>query len=191
MEVKTIECKENFDITNMTTFKVGGIVKKIYFPTNQQEFVYLLQTIKNPLIIGGASNILFSSQGYDGVIISTVKMSQVSIRGTRVLAECGVKGPMASQAAYNAGLSGFEFMIGFPGTIGGNVFMNAGAHGKEFTLSDKYPAESEKFLSLPKELAQKYETKFKLPERFFRQGDKIIAVPYEPHRQKHGKEHER
>ena len=53
------------------------------------------------------------------------------------------------------------------------------------------PAESEKFLSLPKELAQKYETKFKLPERFFRQGDKIIAVPYEPHRQKHGKEHER
>ena len=53
------------------------------------------------------------------------------------------------------------------------------------------PAESEKFLSLPKELAQKYEAKFKLPERFFRQGDKIIAVPYEPHRQKHGKEHER
>ena len=43
------------------------------------------------------------------------------------------------------------------------------------------PAESEKFLSLPKELAQKYEAKFKLPERFFRQGDKIIAVPYEPH----------
>ncbi len=136
MEVKTIECKENFDITNMTTFKVGGIVKKIYFPTNQQEFVYLLQTIKNPLIIGGASNILFSSQGYDGVIISTVKMSQVSIRGTRVLAECGVKGPMASQAAYNAGLSGFEFMIGFPGTIGGNVFMNAGAHGQ--IISDTF-----------------------------------------------------
>ena len=53
------------------------------------------------------------------------------------------------------------------------------------------PAESEKFLSLPKELAQKYEAKFKLPERFFRQGDKIIAVPYEPLRQKRGKEYER
>lgn len=47
------------------------------------------------------------------------------------------------------------------------------------------PAESEKFLSLPKELAQKYEAKFKLPERFFRQGDKIIAVPCEPHNGQH------
>ncbi len=42
------------------------------------------------------------------------------------------------------------------------------------------PAESEKFLSLPKELAQKYEAQFKLPERFFKQGDNIIAVPYKP-----------
>lgn len=49
------------------------------------------------------------------------------------------------------------------------------------------PAESEKYLSLPKELAQKYEAQFKLPERFFKQGDNIIAVPYKPK----SKEHER
>lgn len=133
MEIKEIEVKENFDITNMTTFKVGGIVKKIYFPANQQEFVFLLSKIKNPVILGGCSNIIFSSQGYDGEIISTIKMDTIQVRGTHIIAECGVKGPMASQSAYNSSLSGFEFMIGFPGTIGGNICMNAGAHGQNIS----------------------------------------------------------
>lgn len=133
MEIKEIEAKENFDIKNMTTFKVGGIVKKIYFPANQQEFVFLLSKIKNPVILGGCSNIIFSSQGYDGEIISTIKMDTIQVRGTHIIAECGVKGPMASQSAYNSSLSGFEFMIGFPGTIGGNICMNAGAHGQNIS----------------------------------------------------------
>lgn len=131
-----IEVKENYEIKNLTTFKVGGNVKQIYFPANQQEFVYLLKTIKNPLILGGGSNIIFSSQGYDGVVISTIKMSQIFVRGTKILVECGVKGPFASQTAYNSSLSGFEFMIGFPGTLGGNIFMNAGAHGQN--ISDTF-----------------------------------------------------
>lgn len=131
-----IEVKENYEIKNLTTFKVGGNVKKIYFPANQQEFVQLLKTIKNPLILGGGSNVIFSSQGYDGVVISTIKMTQIFVRGTKVIVECGVKGPFASQTAYNSNLSGFEFMIGFPGTLGGNIFMNAGAHGQN--ISDTF-----------------------------------------------------
>jgi len=136
MQVMDIEVKENFDITNMTSFKVGGIVKKIYFPSNQQEFTYLLQNIKSPLVLGSCSNVIISSQGYDGVIISTTKMDNIMVRGTCIIAECGAKGPMAAQVAYNSSLSGFEFMIGFPGTIGGNVFMNAGAHGQN--ISDTF-----------------------------------------------------
>lgn len=130
MTENVIEVKENFEIANMTSFKVGGPVKKIYFPTSQQEFTQLLKTIKNPIILGSCSNIIFSSQGYDGVVISTIKMDSIEVRGTHIIAECGVKGPMASQIALDYSLSGFEFMIGFPGTIGGNVFMNAGAHGQ-------------------------------------------------------------
>lgn len=136
MELKEIEFKENFNISNMTTFKVGGEVKKIYFPTTQQELVYLLKTLKSPVIVGGCSNIIFSTSGYDGEVISTVKTDNVTVRGTNIIAECGAKGPMVSQMAYNASLSGFEFMIGFPGTIGGNVFMNAGAHGQN--ISDTF-----------------------------------------------------
>ena len=136
MELEQIEVKENFDIKNMTTFKVGGAVRKIYFPTTQKELVYLLQTVKNPVVLGGCSNIIFSSQGYDGEIISTLITDNVVARGTQIVAECGAKGPMVSQLALNFSLSGFEFMIGFPGTIGGNVCMNAGAHGQ--SISDTF-----------------------------------------------------
>ena len=136
MEIKNIEVKENFDISQMTSFKVGGNVKKVYFPATQKEFVLLLQSIKNPLILGSCSNIIFSSQGYDGVVISTTKMNNISVRGKKIIVECGVKGPMASQTAHQHSLSGFEFMIGFPGSIGGNVCMNAGAHGQ--TIADTF-----------------------------------------------------
>ena len=136
MELNNIEVRENFDIKSMTSFKVGGSVKKIYFPKNQQEFVLLLKNIKNPLVLGGCSNIIFSSEGYDGEIISTIKMDTVQVRGTQIIAECGAKGPMVSQTAYEHALSGFEFMIGFPGSIGGNVCMNAGAHGQN--ISDTF-----------------------------------------------------
>ena len=133
MELANIEVKENYDIKNLTTFKVGGFVKRVYFPASQKEFVYLLKSLKNPLIIGGCSNIIFSSQGYDGEVISTIKMNNIQIKGTQVIAECGAKGPAVSQLVCDASLSGFEFMIGFPGTIGGNVCMNAGAHGQNIS----------------------------------------------------------
>lgn len=136
MELTAIECKENFEIKGMTSFKVGGTVRKIYFPHNQHEFTLLLKTVKNPLVLGSCSNIIFSSLGFDGEVISTTKMDSVEVRGTHIIAECGVKGPHASQVAYDNALSGFEFMIGFPGTIGGNVFMNAGAHGQN--MSDSF-----------------------------------------------------
>ena len=128
-----IECNENYEIKNLTTFKVGGLVKKIYFPESQSEFLNIMRSEKNPIILGACSNVLFSSQGCDETIICTSKMKHLEIRGTKVIAECGVRGALASQKTLEAGLSGFEFMIGFPGTIGGNIFMNAGAHSQSIS----------------------------------------------------------
>ena len=136
MDINNINVKENFDILSMTTFKVGGLVKKVYFPENQKECVALLQNVKSPVILGSCSNVIFSSQGFDGIVISTIKMNNMFIRGLKMVLECGVKGPMASQTAHQNGLSGFEFMIGFPGSIGGNVFMNDRAHGQN--ISDTF-----------------------------------------------------
>lgn len=125
-----IEVKENYSIKNLTSFKIGGTVEKLWIPKTQQEFTHLLKTLKNPLIFGNWSNVLISSEGIKGNVISTAKLDKIEIRGTKIYADCGVKGPLLAQKASSQGLSGFEFMIGFPGSIGGNIYMNASAHSQ-------------------------------------------------------------
>ena len=125
-----IEVKENFEIKNLTTFKIGGRVKRVFFPKSEDEFVYLLKETENPLILGSCSDILFSSEGYDGDVILTSKMRSLTFDGKKFYAECGVKGSELSVLALKNSISGFEFMSCFPGSIGGNVYMNAGAHGQ-------------------------------------------------------------
>ena len=125
-----VECKENFEIKNYTTFKIGGKFRKVWLPKTQQELVVLLKELKDYIVLGNCSNILVSSNGYKGNLILTTEMRNYEINGSRVIADCGVKGPLLSQKACEASLSGFEFMIGFPGTIGGEVYMNASCHGQ-------------------------------------------------------------
>ena len=125
-----VECRENYEIKIHTTFKIGGTINKVWFPKNQQELVFLLKNLKDFIILGNCSNVLISSNGYKGNIILTTKMNHYEISGTKILADCGVKGPLLSQKACDASLTGFEFMIGFPGTIGGEIYMNASCHGQ-------------------------------------------------------------
>lgn len=128
-----IEVKENCQIQNLTSFKIGGVVDKLYFPKTQQEFVYLLKTLYSPIIIGNWSNVLISSKGIKGNVICTAKLCNIDIKGTRVFADCGVKGPKLAQVALENELTGFEFMTGFPGSIGGNIYMNASAHSQSIS----------------------------------------------------------
>lgn len=125
-----IEVNENFEIKNLTTFKIGGKVDRLYLPKTQQEFVQLLNDLDDYIVLGNCSNVLISSNGYRGNIILTTQMKEFFINGTFVAASCGVKGPLLSQKTCENSLSGFEFMIGFPGSIGGEIFMNASAHGQ-------------------------------------------------------------
>lgn len=125
-----IECRENFEIKNLTTFKIGGKIANLYLPATQAEFVQLLTELDDYIVLGNCSNVLVSSNGYSGNIIVTTQMKDYFINGTFIAASCGVKGPLLSQKACENSLSGFEFMIGFPGTIGGEIFMNASCHGQ-------------------------------------------------------------
>ena len=143
--------RDNFEIKNYTTYKIGGICKKVYFPETQSEFTELLKTLDDYIVLGSCSNILFSSNGYSGNVILTTELKNYEIRGIKVFASSGVKGPMLAQKTAEASLSGFEFMIGFPGSIGGNICMNAGAHGQcisdnltQCCLYDKKTKESHK-----------------------------------------------
>ncbi len=117
----------------MTTFKIGGNVARIYFPKNELEFVEVMENEPSAKLFGNFSNTLVSSYGYNGVIVSTTKMTQITFDDNRIIAGSGVKGPMLAQKAYEQGLSGLEFMIGFPGSIGGEVYMNASAHGQSIS----------------------------------------------------------
>lgn len=120
----------DFEIKNLTAFKIGGKIKSVYFPTTFDEFLQVLSSNSDAKVLGNISNTLISSDGYDGTLILTTKMNNVQIDGDKVVAQCGVKNPMLAQTVAKEGLSGFEFMIGFPGTLGGNIFMNASAHGQ-------------------------------------------------------------
>ena len=127
--------EKDFDIKNYTTFKIGGKIDEVYFPESVDDFVRLLQKYHNIPVLGNLSNTLVSSSGYDGKVILTKKINNINIDGTRVTVDCGVNGPKLAQEVCKAGLSGLEFMIGFPGSIGGEVYMNASAHGQ--CISDK------------------------------------------------------
>lgn len=123
-----INSEKDFDIKRLTTFKIGGKIKEVFFPQNLEEFEQILKENKDIKVFGNLSNTLISSDGYDGKIVLTTKMNNIKIDETRVVADAGVKGPKLSQEVYKNGLSGLEFMIGFPGSIGGEVCMNASAN---------------------------------------------------------------
>lgn len=150
-----IEVIENFNAKNLTSFKVSGLISKAYFPKSAEELIYLLKELQNPLVLGNCSNVLLSSEGYNGEVIFTTKCNSIKVDGTKVFAECGVKGPMASKIAKDNSLSGFEFMVGFPGSIGGEIYMNASAQGQ--AISDNlisatiFDMDSKQVLTLSKD----------------------------------------
>ncbi len=122
--------ENNFDISKLTSFKVGGKVNRMYFPESVDEFVQVLKSEPDAVVVGNLSNILVSSYGFDGVVICTKRIDGINIDGNIITAGAGVRGTKLSKLAAANNLSGLEFMIAFPGSVGGEVYMNAGAHGQ-------------------------------------------------------------
>ena len=123
-----IEVLHNIDLKDFSYFKIGGKVENLYFPKSIDEVIFLLMDLDNPLIFGGFSNVLFSSVGVKQDLICTSKFDKFDINDSYVKASAGVRGAVLSRACMEKSLTGFEFMSGFPGTIGGNIYMNASAH---------------------------------------------------------------
>lgn len=111
--------------------KIGGKIARFYTPETVDEFVQIMQKEPKAFIAGNLSNVIVSSFGYDGAVISTKKLNKIQVDGNKIIAGAGVRGTKLSKIALENGLSGMEFMIAFPGSIGGEVYMNAGAHGQE------------------------------------------------------------
>ena len=120
-----------------TTFRIGGPAAYYFIPEREEEIIEALDFAKEKglpyYVIGKGSNMLFSDDGFDGVIIEIGKgLEKIDISDDGIVtAQAGVSlAYMASQLA-SKGLKGFAFAGGIPGTLGGGVAMNAGAYGGE------------------------------------------------------------
>ncbi|MDD3236522.1 MAG: UDP-N-acetylmuramate dehydrogenase [Candidatus Gastranaerophilales bacterium] len=131
-----IETQKDYDIKLHTTFKIGGPAKNVYFPKTVQELVFLLKKNPNSIVLGSCSNIIVSSDGVEEDVIITSKLSDFLFSGNSIKVSCGTRAPLLSKECLAQNLSGFEFMIGFPGSMGGMVNMNASAHSQ--AVSDKF-----------------------------------------------------
>lgn len=125
---------EKAELSNLTTLKVGGIADRICFPINTTELVDLMDKVlsKNEpwCLLGGGSNVLVSSNEIPGTVICTTGLNWIEQLGPDLItAGAGVRLPRLSAYAAKLGLSGMEFFEGIPGTVGGAIVMNAGAHG--------------------------------------------------------------
>ena len=121
-----------------TTFRIGGPADLMVMPASADEIVKLTDLFKTEnikyIILGNGSNVLASDAGYRGVVIKIGKeMSYVSRTEKKITAGAGTILSAVSSEAAKASLTGMEFASGIPGSIGGAVFMNAGAYGGEMS----------------------------------------------------------
>lgn len=141
-------------LKDFSTFKIGGISENVFVPKTQDEFLKLLVNTTNAMILGACSNVLISDFGVVRPIVFTTKLSEFKFNETLLTTQCGVKGTLLAKKAAELNLSGLEFMIGFPGTVGGMVYMNAGAHGQciadSFVFCNIFDLEKKKILQLNK-----------------------------------------
>ena len=153
LDKSEIEYKKDMLLAPLSSFKIGGNCAVAVFPKNKEELVSSIRESKaNGIkydVIGKGSNILFSDDGYDGMLVFTSHMNQIKEENGIIYAEAGVHlGTLANCAAARS-LSGLEFAYGIPGSLGGAVFMNAGAYGGEMkdvtVYSDYYDSRTDTF----------------------------------------------
>lgn len=132
-----LQLRFNEPMSDHTSFRIGGAVEIMAFPKNSNELSQLLKQSAlldcKPIILGAGTNVLAPDEGMRGLVICLKDcmdgMQQLDETTIRVAA--GVTMTRAAVFAANLGLSGLEFAHGIPGTVGGGVYMNAGAYGGE------------------------------------------------------------
>ncbi|GAB2022970.1 UDP-N-acetylmuramate dehydrogenase [Pseudolactococcus yaeyamensis] len=134
---KLPEMTVKFDepLSNYTFTKVGGVADFLAFPTDKyqlQKLVKLANATQTPFIVlGNASNLIVRNGGIRGIVILLGKMAAIRANGYVIEAQAGASLIDTTQVALDNSLTGFEFACGIPGSVGGAVFMNAGAYGGE------------------------------------------------------------
>lgn len=131
-----IPYRENEPLAEHCTFKIGGPARVFVAPQEEEQLckaILLCRDLRLPYyLLGNGSNILFADEGWSGVILDTSALkSSIQREGCTLRAGAGTLLSSLCREALRAGLTGLEFAYGIPGTVGGAVYMNAGAYGGE------------------------------------------------------------
>ena len=134
VEEDRIQLEEPLDAH--TTFRVGGPAQYFVRPVSTEEIAEMIKYFnlieKDYYILGNGSNLLVGDKGYRGVVIQLFQQfDQIRVEGNQIFCQAGALLSKVASVALEAGLTGFEFASGIPGTIGGALVMNAGAYGGE------------------------------------------------------------
>ncbi len=125
--------REEISLKPYSTFRIGGVAALALFPRSAEELCngirLLRQTDTDFEIIGNGSNVLFGDGRIEKVLIFTKGLDSLTVQENRLVAFAGVSLASLAGCAAEASLTGLEFARGIPGTVGGAIFMNAGAYG--------------------------------------------------------------
>lgn len=134
---KEIHFTENESMSLHTTFKIGGAADVFIRVKNAEQLENTLKLAKEYsvpyFILGKGSNLLVSDLGIEGAIITTKQLENIKVEGNRIICEAGAHLSRLCTEAMNNGLTGLEFAYGIPGSVGGALYMNAGAYGGEMS----------------------------------------------------------
>ncbi|WP_303251271.1 UDP-N-acetylmuramate dehydrogenase [uncultured Senegalimassilia sp.] len=124
-------------MSELTTFRIGGPAAVVVEPATADEAAQVLGACHaagaEVRVLGLGSDLLVSDAGVDAVVVRLAqRFSDIKVQGTKLFVDAGASNEQVAQAALAAGLAGYEFASGIPGTIGGAAIMNAGAYGGEF-----------------------------------------------------------
>lgn len=126
-------------LCNHTTFRIGGPADLFIAPYTLAELCFVMQTLKGKdvpfYVLGGGSNILVLDGGIRGIVLSLheLKCHLTCTENGRIISGAGNLLGDVSRFARDSGLCGLEFAVGIPGTVGGAIYMNAGAYGGEMS----------------------------------------------------------
>lgn len=134
-ELAGIDIRINDPLKKYTYTKVGGPADYLVFPRNRLELTRVVKYANNHsipwIVLGNASNLIVRDGGIRGFVIMFNKLNTVTVDGYTIEAEAGANLIETTKVAKFHSLTGFEFACGIPGSVGGAIFMNAGAYGGE------------------------------------------------------------
>ncbi len=141
-----ISYKENEPLSCYTTMKIGGACDILVSPENERDIAAVIKLCRSEnipfFVLGRGSNVLASGKGYRGCIVYLCRsLTAVSVCGFRITAAAGANLSTVCRTALEHSLTGLEFAYGIPGSVGGALFMNAGAYGgemKDVVVSCRY-----------------------------------------------------